>query len=880
MVIVFKLTDEYVKNNRSKINSCLRKNKDNVFVNRILVFLEKNDLNLVKSSDIKYYIKRNYDVTRTINYCYNIYSGRDFLFSTEVIDYSFNNIKKSIYGINHKHSKNFFLYNSNTTLQKEEKEEKKVKKLYKRKKNISPINKNKVKVRSKYNTRKLDVIIVCVNYSDVLRLTLPQNKKIFENITVVTHVNDKKTIELCKVNNIRCVKDSDCVDEKLNKSMAINTGIQSIKDPDYLLLLDADIIVEDKIDVYRLKDDTIYTSGRYIIPSINDYDDHLYNSKDLKQISKKEDDRGLGFFQLFNYKEKTEYPESNFDRYSKHEWVDIIFKKSFKKIKNIGFDVIHLGVEGSPWLNVENKVKRITEIESKRKSNKKPKLAVLTTFFNPNDYTNIKYNYIKFSEKIKDKCDLFPIELSYDGNFFIDDENSIRIKGSSNNVLWQKERLLNIALEKLPKEYTNVAWIDCDVLLDNENWIDEVNEKLEKFKVLHLFEEAKRLDSKGDIGRCSKTILVNKEPNNINLNKGITGFGWAMRREVIDELKFYDKQIIGGADALMFYSFIGKIDNEVSSKMNEEWFKHYKKWANKSYEMVKGSVSYVSGDITHLYHGEILNRKYNNRYELLSDNNFNPTKDMYKNNKKLWQLKNKDIKKGMKEYFVDRNEDDNIINVNDYFDNIYVLNLQRDTEKMNKVSERLDSFNINYERFEAVDGRNLDTDYDFSNFVQGKGMIENVYALGCLKSHMSIIKDAKNNNYKRILILEDDVLLAENFHAHFQKLRKINDWKLLYLGASQYNWDVEHIEDFYYCKGTLGTFAYALDESIYDTMLNQPIDKSIDNILSRVQKELGRKALTFYPYLCISDVSTSNIRDNRNQTLHSKRMRWDKLKYI
>ncbi len=517
-------------------------------------------------------------------------------------------------------------------------------------------------------------------------------------------------------------------------------------------------------------------------------------------------------------------------------------------------------------------------IEDYRDEKIEPKLAVITTFFNPNNYINIQSNYLTFSKKIKEKCDLFTIELSFDDNFFINDENVIRIKGDKKNILWQKERLLNILLEKVPKEYTNVAWVDCDIIFENPNWVDEVNENLKKYKILHLYENAKRLNSDGRIGLTSKSIIKRSlEINHVedNLSKGIPGFAWAARREVLEKIKFLDTQIIGGADALMFFSFFGKNNTIFHQKMNMNWKNVYLKWFQNSYSEVRNSVSHISGDIIHLYHGDTKNRNYNNRYDILNDVSFNPETDLVLDKNNLWKFKNLTLSKKMSEYFESRNEDDNIIDINSYFDKIYVLNLKRRPDRLKNIKSKLKKLKINFERFEAIDGDNIEIDYDFSNFRPGKGMIENRYAYACLLSHFEIIKDAKENNYKRILIFEDDVLISKDIKVHLQKIKNINNWKLLYLGSSQYDWNVDFIENFYLSKKSLGTFAYAIDRSIYDDILNSKISKSVDNLLSDIQNKYYGECFTFYPNICVSDVTESNIREERIQEEHSIKMRWN-----
>ena len=41
------------------------------------------------------------------------------------------------------------------------------------------------------------------------------------------------------------------------------------------------------------------------------------------------------------------------------------------------------------------------------------------------------------------------------------------------SLLWQKEALLNLALKHIPGHIQYIAWIDCDVLFEDDHWITE-----------------------------------------------------------------------------------------------------------------------------------------------------------------------------------------------------------------------------------------------------------------------------------------------------------------------------------------------------------------------------------------------------------------------
>ncbi|MCK9417274.1 glycosyltransferase, partial [Candidatus Dojkabacteria bacterium] len=134
------------------------------------------------------------------------------------------------------------------------------------------------------------------------------------------------------------------------------------------------------------------------------------------------------------------------------------------------------------------------------------------------------------------------------------------------------------------------------------------------------------------------------------------------------------------------------------------------------------------------------------------------------------------------------------ININDYFDHIYCLNLDKRQDKWLIMKKKFDKLNIKAYRFSAIDGETLSDDIvkKYNNLSKG--------AIGCMLSYYEIINDAKYNGYKKILIFEDDVLFDNKFNINFSnKIQNIKNWKMLHLGASQYNWNnIKYIDNFYY----------------------------------------------------------------------------------
>jgi len=198
---------------------------------------------------------------------------------------------------------------------------------------------------------KLSVIIVSVNYNDYLLVSLSNNIKYFEDITVVTSSDDLMCQKICDIFGVKCVITDRIYEDgaSFNKGKAINDGIKSIDNPDWILLLDADIVLTKKIDI-NTDIDILYTSDRYICKDYNTYKDWQGGKIEIDKVGKYETNRGLGFFHLFNINssdinKELPFPESSNDA----SWSDLHFRDKFTKKSKIDKSVIHLGPTYKNW---------------------------------------------------------------------------------------------------------------------------------------------------------------------------------------------------------------------------------------------------------------------------------------------------------------------------------------------------------------------------------------------------------------------------------------------------------------------------------------------------------------------------------------------------
>ena len=89
-------------------------------------------------------------------------------------------------------------------------------------------------------------------------------------------------------------------------------------------------------------------------------------------------------------------------------------------------------------------------------------LWAITCYFNPMRYQRRLANFRIFRDRLQ--LPLVAVELAYGQEFELQAQDAeILIQLRDGAVLWQKERLLNIALQALPSSCHRVAWLDCDI---------------------------------------------------------------------------------------------------------------------------------------------------------------------------------------------------------------------------------------------------------------------------------------------------------------------------------------------------------------------------------------------------------------------------------
>jgi hypothetical protein len=300
-------------------------------------------------------------------------------------------------------------------------------------------------------------------------------------------------------------------------------------------------------------------------------------------------------------------------------------------------------------------------------------LSVITVFFNPCRFTSLLNNYHIFKNQLNDQgVKLITIECAFN-----DDEYQIPLASNvyrlrSKSIMWQKERLINYGISKLPKECKYFAWIDCDVLFSQADWHKQAIDKLKKADIIQLFKKVFYLSK--DMHKYDPSVkikfmqsviwqkIIHKNWLERRINKELPfsapGFAWAARKEVFDDIGIYDKNIVGSGDTFLvdcylnswkIHGFASKFTQAMKADMNE--------WCEKLKEK-NPILDYLPIDIYHLWHGSLKNRGYMERHDIVLNYDYDPKTDIILNNDVYeWNTNKFGMHEEIKKYFHLRKED-------------------------------------------------------------------------------------------------------------------------------------------------------------------------------------------------------------------------------
>jgi hypothetical protein len=259
-----------------------------------------------------------------------------------------------------------------------------------------------------------------------------------------------------------------------------------------------------------------------------------------------------------------------------------------------------------------------------RGSSQLQEMAVVVCHFNPLGWISTRANYLQFLREMRScKIPLFSVEVAFEGQSFVSANPFLSLKADSSHMLWQKERLLNYAIENLPRQFDMIALVDADILFLNPSWCSQAVSKLRELPVLQLFSRMHRLDQSGVISSSFSGAFASPHPNEKGqkiLSPWIGG-AWAVRRDVFP---LYDRCILGGGDVANYEGWLGLNNTWLQRQMSPAELQFYNHWSKEATQRTAGIAGSLTGDCVHMYHGQIRHRAYAARHAITRRWGFDP----------------------------------------------------------------------------------------------------------------------------------------------------------------------------------------------------------------------------------------------------------------
>jgi GR25 family glycosyltransferase involved in LPS biosynthesis len=196
-----------------------------------------------------------------------------------------------------------------------------------------------------------------------------------------------------------------------------------------------------------------------------------------------------------------------------------------------------------------------------------------------------------------------------------------------------------------------------------------------------------------------------------------------------------------------------------------------------------------------------------------------------------------------------------------YFDKVYCINLDKRSDRWGKVSKIFVDNNIDgVERYSAVDGNSLNVD----NITYNKSLLKG--ELGILETHIKLIKEAKEQKLKSILIMEDDVYFTKEIEKFDDYMSHVpNNWDMLFVGGNHLYGEtpIKINEKIMKLNNTVAIHCLGVKDTLFDVILEvtKRRMKQIDAYYADLQK--GYNAYSFTPNMALQYEDFSDIQ-NRN----------------
>lgn len=254
------------------------------------------------------------------------------------------------------------------------------------------------------------------------------------------------------------------------------------------------------------------------------------------------------------------------------------------------------------------------------------------------------------------------------------DGSYVHIPMRARTAAWNKESAANEVIRHLPADAVGVCWEDMDIEHRDPEWAIKAMHALQLWPVIQTWSESLDLGPRGEVMQIEgkrvrysfgklysmygPAVLGNKKYG----DRGHPGYSWAATMDFLNAVGLLlDISGLGAADHQMAMGIVGHPELSIHGQTHPNYQKQILAWDERAFDFTHGRLGYIDGRVEHWFHGKKANRKYQGRWDILVNHQFDPTTDLVRNRWGLIEVTHKKpaMLRDMENYYMQRNEDGN-----------------------------------------------------------------------------------------------------------------------------------------------------------------------------------------------------------------------------
>ncbi len=284
---------------------------------------------------------------------------------------------------------------------------------------------------------------------------------------------------------------------------------------------------------------------------------------------------------------------------------------------------------------------------------------------------------------------LYVGELAYGDRPFEVTSSSNRddLQLRTREVLWHKENIARLVVQRFDPGFEYGALVDGDFHFSRHDVALETIHQLQRYDWVQMFSTYSDLSPshrpmrhlrsfghKFAVGEISDEAIRTYATagcygsggrSRTSGGVGTTGGAWAFRRESYDRVGgFLDTCVLGSGDWHMAFGLAGRPDVHPNvaelTRCGRRYAESIKTWQSRAAIAVRRNVGVVDCHALHYFHGSKKLRGYGERWKILRDHDYDPTRDVFRDSQGILQLdpSRVGLRDDIRRYFDSRTEDD------------------------------------------------------------------------------------------------------------------------------------------------------------------------------------------------------------------------------